>query len=153
MFPPNLKSFEMPRDEPENTGAEPQYVREGFIAIQNAIAQVFVKFKSNNQTVPSVVMQRFPIPPKTTTVKEEFWKIVSPYLGCICIAFVFIYVNTVHAIVSEKERNLPELLTMMGVSSALQWTAWFIRTMITISIAITFLVILLSVSFFYSSLA
>lgn len=137
---------EIPRAEEDNEGASPHYYREGFVPIQNAIARAFVKLKSANRLPPTVHLQRFPIPSRTNTFQEVFRSVAKYVVFLILLAFASICVNTVRAIVMEKEKQLSETMKIMGLSSSLQWASWFLRTMTSLCISISLMVIMLSVS-------
>lgn len=136
------------RDTADNDGAAPHYFREGFVPIQNAIARAIVKLKSANLMPPTVLLQRLPIPSTTETIQTVFLKAANSLLLAVLIAFAYICVNAVRAIVTEKESQLCEMMKIMGLSSSLQWASWFVRTMTSMTISITLIVILLSVSSF-----
>lgn len=146
LFYPHIGNSEPGRGQHQNDGDEPSYSREGFSAIQNAIAQAFVRIKNSNQIWPSVFLQRLPIPEQKTSLQNAFLELTHYLIFLILLSFASIYVNAVRVIVSEKEKQLSEMMKIMGLSSTLQWASWFVRTMLSMSISITLIVVLLSVS-------
>lgn len=66
----------------------------------------------------------------------------------IIAGFLYMFVSMVIAIVTEKEKQLAEAMKIMGLTQMLQWMAWFLKSMITLSISISLAVLLLSVSRF-----
>lgn len=68
------------------------------------------------------------------------------YVYCIIIAYAFICGNTVRAIVMEKEKQLSETMKIMGLTSLLQWSSWFLRTTINLCIMNALIVLMISVS-------
>lgn len=64
----------------------------------------------------------------------------------ILLPYVFMCVNTVRAIVTEKEKQLSEMMKIMGLTSMLQWASWFTQTMITSTISLSLIVVVLWVS-------
>lgn len=125
-------------------GLPPGYIREGFIALQHAIAREFVRFKSSNgPAFPTVQMQRFPFPPYRYDFLlaglEEFLAI------SIVLSFIYPCINTVKMIALEKERQLKEAMKIMGLPGWMHWAGWFVRSIVFLSIIITIMVIVLKV--------
>lgn len=61
------------------------------------------------------------------------------------LSFVYPCINTVKFIAAEKERQLKESMKIMGLPNWLHWTGWFVRSIIFMTISITFIVILMKV--------
>lgn len=129
-----------PRYTERHDGGIPSYSGEGFLTIQNAIARAFVKLHSDRE-IPILFLQRLPIP----SFKELQSKMHHFY---IIAGFLYMFVSMVIAIVTEKEKQLAEAMKIMGLTQMLQWMAWFLKSMITLSISISLAVLLLSVSRF-----
>lgn len=66
-------------------------------------------------------------------------------INLVC-AFLFSAMNTVRYIVIEKEKQLKEAMNIMGMPSWINWTAWFLRTMIFMMVANSIIVGMLKVN-------
>lgn len=51
-----------PRNPNSPDGGTVGYIREGFIPVQHAITSSYIKIKGNIETLPEILMQRFPYP-------------------------------------------------------------------------------------------
>lgn len=59
---------------------------------------------------------------------------------CMLLAFSIFVINTVGYIVMEKERQLKEVLQIIGISNCMYWGSWFVRTIIYLIISSTLMV-------------
>lgn len=138
-----------PREPDDNFGGRPFYMQEGFLPIQNAIAQSFITLCCNQNSnckygaSPDVQMQRFPYPPHTTDFLLQSLELFVSF--SILLSFMYTCVNTVRFVTIEKEKQLKGLMIMMGVPNWVLWTSWFLRTMICMTISITIIIGLLKV--------
>ncbi|XP_031627171.1 ATP-binding cassette sub-family A member 3-like, partial [Contarinia nasturtii] len=147
-----------PRGGISDSGGAPSYHSEGFLAIQNAIAQVYMQMNligsngENGYELPDKIeMQRFPYPPYVHDVLlDGFEKATGIF---IMLSFVYPIISTVRFIAVEKEKQLKEIMKIMGMPVWLHWTSWFVRTMIFMLISITFMVALLKIPMFELSIA
>lgn len=122
----------------------PLYQREGFLAIQNAIAKAFIMQNSNRPIyMPEIRVQQFPIPAHTTNTlsKSMPWIIALIFL----LSFNYTFVNTIRFIVSEKEKQLKEAMQIMGLTNWMHYLGWFIRTTIMFLISAVVISIMLTV--------
>lgn len=101
----------------DNDGAAPHYFREGFVQIQDAIARFFVKSQSPSPTLPKVLLQRFPTPERTFPIQILIREFMRLFSICMVFLYVFMCVNTVRATVTEKEKQLSEMMKIMGLST------------------------------------
>lgn len=139
-----------PRGRDDNDGGPPWYYREGFIPIQDAIARAFIKHKSGNE-MPDVLLQRLPYPPFNKDILLEGLKSLVSLV--VLLSFIYPCINTVRFIAMEKEKQLKEAMKIMGLPNWLHWLGWFIKSMVFMMISITFIVILLKVPMFKSSVS
>jgi len=52
-----------PRNEPDQDGGiPPGYLREGFLPLQHSLSMAYIRQKSGEQSLPEVMMQRYPYP-------------------------------------------------------------------------------------------
>ncbi|XP_062556230.1 phospholipid-transporting ATPase ABCA3-like [Armigeres subalbatus] len=125
-------------------GYPANYYGEGFASVQNAITRAILSVKNNSLQLPTVSLQRFPYPPFYNDPLLRGLENLFPAI--IMIAFFYSCINTVKFITLEKERQLKETMKVMGLSGWLHWTAWFVRTLILLSVSISLITILLCVS-------
>lgn len=129
---------------PENEdGGPPSYYREGFLAIQNAIAKAFLAMK--NATIPEVQTRRFPTPEHIKNILTSDFPAVMPLFFLMSLNYTFM--NTVRFISIEKEKQLKEAMKIMGLASWMHYLSWFIRTLIMLTISMVLITVLLTVSF------
>lgn len=127
----------------ENDGGSPSYSAEGFLAIQNAIANVFIDMTeapNKNGTMPKIQVQRFPTPSLTQTVN------IASLFGILVIASMYYtFNNIVRCVAIEKEKQLKEAMKIMGLASWMHYLSWFIRTILMFLITTLLTTILLTV--------
>ncbi|XP_055596271.1 phospholipid-transporting ATPase ABCA3-like [Uranotaenia lowii] len=125
-------------------GYPANYYGEGFASVQNAVTRALLSIKNVNLTLPTVSLKRFPYPPFYNDPLLRGLENLFPAI--IMIAFFYSCINTVKFITLEKERQLKETMKVMGLTGWLHWTAWFVKTLILLSISITLITVLLCVS-------
>lgn len=131
-------------------GDAPFYFADGFLSIQDAIARSFIEIKciesgckNNGSPIPNVRMQRYPYPPY---IKDVLLQGLDNVLAIfIMLSFVYTIISTVRFIAVEKEKQLKEVMKIMGMPVWLHWISWSIRTMIFMIISISCMVGLLKV--------
>ena len=64
---------------------------------------------------------------------------------CMTVSWIYTVALAVQAIVYEKEQRLKEVMKMMGLSNAVHWVAWFITSLVVMSITVSLLVAILKV--------
>lgn len=131
-----------------NGGIPPGYYQEGFAGLQHAISLKFIERKKTNPNtiIPEIFLQRFPYPAFTRDVLLEVITLIIPFM--ILASFIIPCMNNVKYITVEKEKQLKEVMKIMGLSNWLHWTAWFCKIMIFLLISITMITILLKVSWY-----
>ncbi|KAL1392905.1 hypothetical protein pipiens_012130 [Culex pipiens pipiens] len=126
-------------------GYPANYYAEGFASVQNALSRALLSRKSNaSQQLPTVALQRFPYPPFYNDPLLRGLENLFPAI--IMIAFFYSCINTVKFITLEKERQLKESMKIMGLPNWLHWSAWFVKTLLLLSISISLITALLCVS-------
>ncbi|KAJ6632964.1 Phospholipid-transporting ATPase ABCA3, partial [Pseudolycoriella hygida] len=114
----------------DNGGIPPGYFQEGFLAIQNAIANQFLQMKSNMaESMPEIHIQRYPYPPYIRDVLLTGLETLVSLI--ILLSFVFPFTNTVKFIAIEKEKQLKEWMKIMGLPNWLHWSSWFVRPLVS----------------------
>ena len=63
----------------------------------------------------------------------------------ITLSFILPIMNIAHSITIEKERQLKILMKIMGMQNWLFWSSWFVHTIITMMVFVTFIVLTSSV--------
>ncbi|XP_031638212.1 ATP-binding cassette sub-family A member 3-like, partial [Contarinia nasturtii] len=131
-----------PRAKHTDQGGAPNYFFESFLAIQQLIAFRFtINHMQNNWTddlnrqsmMPTIKMQRFPYPPY---MKDDLLDGLDRAIGLfIMLSFVYPIICTVRIIAVEKEKQLKEIMKIMGMPVWLHWASWFVRTMFFLSIS------------------
>ncbi|XP_055599073.1 phospholipid-transporting ATPase ABCA3-like isoform X2 [Uranotaenia lowii] len=122
-------------------GYPANYHNESFIAIQSAVAKAIILEREPEMEFPKVFLRRFPYPPYYSDPLLTGLENLLPLI--IVIAFFYTALNTVKYITVEKERQLKETMKIMGLSSGLHWAAWFVKSILLLSISITLITILL----------
>lgn len=140
-----------PRSEHLNEGGDPYYYSEGFLSIQNAIAVSYTHNRCNETKAcsiddyrklnTSIQMQRYPYPSFLNDILLEG---LTEAVGLfIMLSFVYPIISTVRFIAVEKEKQLKEVMKIMGMPVWLHWSSWFVRTMIFMIVSMTLMIGLL----------
>ncbi|KAJ0177199.1 hypothetical protein K1T71_007208 [Dendrolimus kikuchii] len=135
-----------PRD-PEDMygGKTPGYSPEMFLAVQHAISQEIIKHKTGNSVNTKVYLQRFP---QIAYRDDQLLVALERFISMIImLCFAYTFVNTVRVVTAEKELQLKETMTIMGLPSWLHWLAWFIKQFSFLCISVVLIVILLKIPF------
>ncbi|XP_055389657.1 phospholipid-transporting ATPase ABCA3-like isoform X2 [Condylostylus longicornis] len=135
----------------------PSYTKEGFLPIQHAIGLSYINYTaenysaintadntvvdSNNFTIPEIFVRRVPYPPY---IDDPLLKGLESFVSLIILlSFVYPCSQTVKYVTIEKEKQLKEVMKIMGLPNWLHWTAWFIKSYLLIVSAICLIVVLL----------
>ncbi|XP_026071364.1 ATP-binding cassette sub-family A member 3-like isoform X1 [Carassius auratus] len=137
-----------PREQHEPDGGTPGYFREGFLQVQHAVDRAIMK--AYNSTAAAALLQRaqvllarFPYP---AFIYDVFILAIQNQLPLLLVlSFTYTSLNIVRAVVQEKERKLKEYMRMMGLSSWLHWSAWFLMFFLFLSISVFFVTVLICV--------
>lgn len=120
---------------------KPSYRKEGFLAIQNAIAKAFITMNDASKPTPDIQVQRFPSP---SYFKNYFPIFLVPLFLMVSMNYTFM--NSIRFIVMEKEKQLTETMRIMGLKNWMHYLTWFIRTIILLLISSVMIIILLTVT-------
>ncbi|XP_053550667.1 phospholipid-transporting ATPase ABCA3 [Bombina bombina] len=137
-----------PREPNDATGGTPGYQREGFLAVQHAVDRAIMRYHANDSGRElldkiDVSLQRFPFP---SYVSDLFILAIQNQLPLlIMLSFTYTSLSIVRALVFEKERKLKEYMRVMGLSSWLHSTAWFIHFFLLLLVSVFFVTLLLCV--------
>ncbi|KAK6165163.1 hypothetical protein SNE40_023607 [Patella caerulea] len=134
-----------PREKNYSCGGDPGYYREGFLSIQQATSRGIVEELSVSDNLEDfkdtiISLKRHPYPPYND---DNFVLVIQQQFPLLLmLSFIIVALSIVKDVVYEKERKLKESMKMMGLSSWLHWTAWFIKyfmfTLITVSLMTLF---------------
>lgn len=93
--------------------------------------------------IPKVQLQRFPYPPY---IDDPLLIALSNFISIvIMLSFVYTCINTVKVITNEKEKQVKEVMKIMGLPNWLHWSAWFVKTFMFVLVSVILIVILLKV--------
>ncbi|XP_065674630.1 ATP-binding cassette sub-family A member 2 isoform X2 [Hydra vulgaris] len=117
-----------------------EYMNFGFVFLQDIVERVLTEIISNKTiSQPGIYTQQFPYP---RYVKDSFYDLAMTMPLCMTLAWLYTFAMIVKSIVYEKELKLTEVMKVMGLTDSIHWTAWFITTLVCItlsSFALTFL--------------
>ncbi|KAG6447131.1 hypothetical protein O3G_MSEX004780 [Manduca sexta] len=135
-----------PRDAEDMYGGKtPGYSPEMFLAVQHAISQEIIKHKSGKPINTRVYLQRLP---QLAYRDDQLLIALERFVSMIImLCFAYTFVNTVRVVTAEKELQLKETMTIMGLPSWLHWLAWFIKQFSFLLISVILIVILLKIPF------
>ncbi|CAH0723432.1 unnamed protein product, partial [Brenthis ino] len=126
-------------------GKMPGYSPEMFLAVQHAVSQEIIKQKSGKSINTKVYLQRLP---QHSYRQDDLLVAMERFISMIIMmCFAYTFVNTVRVVTAEKEMQLKETMTIMGLPSWLHWLAWFIKQFSFLLISITLMVILFKIPF------
>ncbi|KAL1395380.1 hypothetical protein pipiens_011301, partial [Culex pipiens pipiens] len=88
-------------------------------------------------------LARYPYPPHEDDPVLAMLEQVLPWI--MLFSFFYPCIVMVKHITAEKEKQLKESMKIMGLSSWLQWSAWFAKNMLLLMISISLITVLLCV--------
>lgn len=151
LFPTQTNNI--PRGYNSYTGDLPNYYFEGFLSLQKYIAKIFLKMTMNTPDEPktfNIKMQKFPDSTFISNISLEKFGIIISIVIMKC--FLCPCINIVQFIVAENEKQLKEIMKIIGLPLWMHWICWFVKGMIymiiVISIIVSILTVINIVSFF-----
>lgn len=129
----------------EEDGGRPSYYKEGFLALQNAIARSYAEVNNQSTTKrwPDIQMKRFPTPSHVYNMFASDLQVLMPLFFLMSLNYTFM--NTIRFISIEKEKQLKEAMKIMGLASWMHYLSWFIRTIVMLTISMVLITVLLRV--------
>lgn len=130
-------------------GSQPGYFIEGFIPVQSALSRAFIALKQNasnltDLSVPDFYIQRFPYPP---FVSDSLYDLTELILTIsMTLSLIYVSSNLVKHMVVEKERQMKEVMKIMGMDNWLHWVAWYLTSFFLYLVPIGIIVFMLKVS-------
>ncbi|XP_067637687.1 phospholipid-transporting ATPase ABCA3 isoform X2 [Eurosta solidaginis] len=133
-----------PRNAEEDDGGLPVgYLREGFLPVQQAVSMAYLKLAGNKESLPYVDMQRFPYP---EYISDPLIEALETILSLIVVlSFIYPCTTITKNITVEKEKQLKEVMKIMGLDNWLHWTAWFVKSFIMLGISSALIILLLKI--------
>lgn len=106
-------------------GPAASYLADGFALMMNEITLNFVELKANLSTpIPRPIFQRLP---HGQYLVDDFIETGDFYITFwIVISGFWTFSETIHCICMEKEKQIKEILKIVGLSNMKQWSALFI---------------------------
>ncbi|XP_034472561.1 ATP-binding cassette sub-family A member 3 isoform X2 [Drosophila innubila] len=133
-----------PRNLRDNDGGIPVgYLREGFLPIQHALSMSFIRQKSGQDELPEVVMQRYPYPSYIYDPLLEGLAAVVSFI--LVLSFIYPATTITRYITTEKEKQLKEVMKIMGLSNWLHWSAWFLKSFLMLFISAILIAVLMKI--------
>ncbi|XP_037937451.1 ATP-binding cassette sub-family A member 3 isoform X2 [Teleopsis dalmanni] len=133
-----------PRNPNASDGGIPVgYLREGFIPVQNSISMAYMKYASGNDNLPDVVMQRYPYPEYIFDPLLEGLASIMSLI--ILLSFIYPCTYITKYITNEKEKQLKEVMKIMGLNNWIHWTAWFVKSFLMLGISALLITILIKI--------
>ncbi|EDV98304.1 GH23037 [Drosophila grimshawi] len=100
------------------------YDTEGFLIVQARLSEVLMRTKNESANIPQVLMQPFP------DIRRTDNSHLLPMFNNCLTYFVFRFLGPCliigQQIVVEKQRNLREIMRLMGLTVGFNWLSWFI---------------------------
>ncbi|CAG9810453.1 unnamed protein product [Chironomus riparius] len=112
-----------------------------FLKLQNEIDQAFMRTVNNGSKVEKLkTIKTFPYPEVEVDVFVNYAAYGFPIL--FVLSMIFSAKVLIKNITIERESRLTESMKIMGLSSALYWSSWFMRSFIILIISFTINLIL-----------
>lgn len=129
---------------PEDPQAYSPYFYEGFLAIQHVISMSFIRTKGNVPSdFPEVLIQRQPYPASRMDFAVN---LMSDLLSAVLIiSFLPSCMNMTKMLAVEKEKQLKDIMKIMGLPNWLHWSSWFSKFFIQTLIVVSFMMIIFKV--------
>lgn len=135
-----------------NGGSPPGYMPQKFVFLQATISlayiEIFIMGKqrptdgvTDFQTDLKVSVLRYSHPPVHIDGLLNVFRYVLPLM--IFISYLYPSTNNIELMVVEKETQLRETMNIMGIRSWLNWSAWYIKIMFSLTTTATLETILL----------
>lgn len=130
---------------PVDPRAYSPYFTEGFLAIQYEIAMEFIdKSRSNVEAViPEILIQRQPFPKSRMDFAVN---LMGDLLSAVLIiSFLPSCMNMTKMLAVEKEKQLKDIMKIMGLPNWLHWSSWFTKFLIQMVIVVSFMMVIFKV--------
>ncbi|XP_062140375.1 phospholipid-transporting ATPase ABCA3 [Drosophila sulfurigaster albostrigata] len=100
------------------------YVLEGFIKIQKAISENYLRIASQ-KSIPKIILRRFPVDGRVQDPLMNYINRGLPLL--IVVGYMFQAQILVWQIVQDKQQQMRLFLINMKISNFIHFTAWFVK--------------------------
>ncbi|XP_053781886.1 phospholipid-transporting ATPase ABCA3-like [Desmodus rotundus] len=134
-----------PRNPGDHDGGSPGYIREGFLAVQNALDKAIMLYHENSARQKlfdgiSIFIQRFPYP--AYSHDGLIWTISGFLPLMFILMFSPIVLSIMRSIVWEKEKGLKEYQLIIGLRNWMIWASYFFTVFFFYMIIITLICVL-----------
>ncbi|XP_056019725.1 uncharacterized protein LOC125668687 isoform X2 [Ostrea edulis] len=123
----------------------------GFIQLQDMLDRAIINLQTGYDLNNTVYLQQFPTP---CYVNDEYLELLSSYLLPVMMTIAWLAAISIATknLVYDRENGQEEALKIMGLNSILTWWAWFLSTMLVMTITSLLCLLLLRVGglFMYS---
>ncbi|XP_061399279.1 phospholipid-transporting ATPase ABCA3-like [Musca vetustissima] len=119
------------------------YIRESFLPVQHAISMAYIKLVTQRTDLPTVTIQRYPYPAYIYDPLLEGMAFFVPMI--ILLSFIYPCLNIVRYITAEKEKQLKEVMKIIGLDNWLHWTSWFCKYFILMTISAILITIIMKI--------
>ena len=112
------------RQQPKCSGGDPYYHTEGFTILQDALDRSFTEQSTSSalQNEFRKFWSRLPF----GRYQNDFFPIILQLFSSLIFTLgtMYLVLNSVRAVVTERECRIKEYMKIMGASNLMQWTAW-----------------------------
>ncbi|XP_013414368.2 LOW QUALITY PROTEIN: ATP-binding cassette sub-family A member 1-like [Lingula anatina] len=118
-----------------------KYLVFGFSYIQDLLESAIIEEHTSSEDRIGVFVQQFPYP---CYIYDKFTMAISRSMPLFMVlAWIYTVAMVVKGVVHEKERRLKEVMKIMGLGNGIHWLAWFINSLVMMTITVILLVITL----------
>eukprot|EP00040_Diaphanoeca_grandis_P031590 m.189343 g.189343 ORF g.189343 m.189343 type:complete len:815 (+) comp32371_c0_seq1:265-2709(+) len=150
---PRLSSYSGLYSDIDKFGSDPNYEGNGFLAAQFHINRALVHEMLSRSVdvaaadtatsqMDNMYLQRFPFPRWTDNTFATLIKGILPLFLVLTLLLTALFI--VKSVVEEKESGLKETLRMLGITSGIQWSAWFFLYLILMFTSMSIVTIILT---------
>nr|XP_044248856.1 LOW QUALITY PROTEIN: phospholipid-transporting ATPase ABCA1-like [Drosophila takahashii] len=126
----------------------PGYLKEGFLALKQELSLAYIRQKSGRSKLPNVTIQHYPYPAYKEDSFHFYLATLLPLLIILSFFAPSLYRNFIAA---EKEKQLKEVMKIMGLRNWLHWAAWFVKSIIQLTFSAILIATALKVDTKYGS--
>lgn len=124
---------------PQDPQAYSPYFTEGFLAVQNVISMTFIQLNMRETVsdLPEFFIQRQPFPASRMDFAVN---LMGDLLSAVLIiSFLPSCMNMTKMLATEKEKQLKDIMKIMGLPNWLHWSSWFSKFFIQMLIVVSFM--------------
>ncbi|KAK3590752.1 hypothetical protein CHS0354_030992 [Potamilus streckersoni] len=135
---------QQPGPRPESS----QYVYGGFLFIQYILDKTIIEQFNGSVNFSKDFDMRLKRMPYPAYIEDPLASMLQSYLPLFIVLSLLLNALQISKnIAYEKEKMLKESMKMMGLSNAIYWLSWFVKSLIYLAVAMLFYTLLLSIKF------